>query len=47
MWPKLYKGQAITLEQVLTQAETKYSHWTDQQLNDHRMTHGHCVISQY
>ncbi|MFW9854030.1 MAG: hypothetical protein ACFFFG_03190 [Candidatus Thorarchaeota archaeon] len=47
LWPKLYKGQAITLEQVLAQAETKYGAWTDTQLEEHRMTHGHCVGSQY
>ncbi|MFW9856989.1 MAG: hypothetical protein ACFFFG_18205 [Candidatus Thorarchaeota archaeon] len=46
VWPKLYKGQPITLNQVLAQAEAKYGHWTDAQLGEYRMTHGHCVVSK-
>ena len=32
---------------VLEQALRKYGHWTDQQLREYRMSHGHCVKSKY
>lgn len=40
------KGK-ITLAEFLDQAIAEYGHWTDEQLNDYKMSHGHCVKSAY
>lgn len=40
------KGE-LTLAQFLGQAITEYGHWTDEQLNEYKMSHGHCVKSAY
>lgn len=37
----------ITLTQKLAQAKEKYGHWTDEQLWEYKMSHGHCVKSTY
>ncbi|MFW9780593.1 MAG: hypothetical protein ACFFE8_17255 [Candidatus Heimdallarchaeota archaeon] len=47
VWPRSFKGHPMTLEEVLAQAEEKYVHLTSTQLRQHRMTHGHCVVSKY
>lgn len=39
------KGE-IPLEQFLQEALKKYGHWSDTQLKNYRMTHGHCVKSK-
>jgi 3'-phosphoadenosine 5'-phosphosulfate sulfotransferase (PAPS reductase)/FAD synthetase len=36
-----------TLPEVLEVAKKKYGHWTDEQLQDYKMSHGHCVASKY
>ena len=36
-----------TLPEVLAKAEAKHGHMTDEQLNEYRMSHGHCVAAQY
>lgn len=36
-----------TLEQILAEAVAKYGHWTDKQLREYKMSHGHCVKSKY
>lgn len=35
------------LPEVLSEAQTKYGHWTDEELRDYKMSHGHCVRSKY
>jgi 3'-phosphoadenosine 5'-phosphosulfate sulfotransferase (PAPS reductase)/FAD synthetase len=35
------------LPEVLADALTQYGHWTDEQLNEYKMSHGHCVASKY
>lgn len=35
------------LPQVLVRALSKYGHWTDEQLQEYKMSHGHCVQSKY
>lgn len=37
----------ITLTEKLAQAKEKYGHWTDEQLWEYKMSHGHCVKSTY
>lgn len=37
----------ITLTEKLDQAKKKYGHWSDEQLWDYKMSHGHCVKSSY
>lgn len=37
----------FTLEQKLAQAQSLYDHWTDDQLNEYKFSHGHCMKSQY
>lgn len=37
----------LTLEQKLAQAQDLYGHWTDEQLNEYKFSHGHCMKSQY
>lgn len=36
-----------TLPEVLETALAKYGHYTDEQLWEHKMSHGHCVASKY
>jgi hypothetical protein len=36
-----------TLPMVMQQAQTKYGHMTDAELQDYKMSHGHCVKSKY
>lgn len=31
----------------LAEAEKLYGHWTDEQLNEYKMSHGHCIKSKY
>ena len=38
---------AITLLEKLEKAKEKYGHWTDEQLWEYKMSHGHCVKSSY
>jgi len=40
-------GDLRTLPEVLAEALDKYGHWSDQQLMEYKMSHGHCVASQY
>ncbi|WP_313491917.1 MULTISPECIES: hypothetical protein [Sphingobacterium] len=40
------KGK-LTLEQVLAQAIDQYGHMTECELNEYKMSHGHCVKSVY
>jgi len=35
------------LPEVLNRAIEKYGHWTDDQLREYKMSHGHCIKSQY
>lgn len=37
----------LTLRQYLDQAIKKYGHMTDEELTEHKMSHGHCVLSTY
>lgn len=37
----------ITLTQKLEKAERLYGHWSDEQLNDYKFSHGHCIKSKY
>ena len=36
-----------TLPQILYKAIMKYGHMTDQELQEYKMSHGHCVMSKY
>jgi hypothetical protein len=38
---------SITLLEKLAKAKEKYGHWTDEQLWEYKMSHGHCVKSTY
>lgn len=40
------KGTKL-LPEKLEAALKRYGHWTDEQLNEYKMSHGHCVKSQY
>ena len=35
------------LPQALQEATELYGHMTDQELNEYKMSHGHCVKSRY
>jgi len=35
------------LPEVLAEAIEEYGHWTNEQLQDYKMSHGHCVLSQF
>ena len=35
------------LPKVLSEAIEEFGHWTDEQLKEYKMSHGHCVKSQY
>lgn len=37
----------ITLPEKLARAQEKYGHWSDEQLNEYKMSHGHCIKSKY
>ncbi len=41
----VYQGK--TLEQKLRLATDKYGHWSDDQLNEYKQSHGHCLKSRY
>lgn len=36
-----------TLQQKLAMAIEKYGHWSDDQLNEYKLSHGHCMKSKY
>lgn len=36
-----------TLPEVLAEAQQTYGHWSDEDLHDYKMSHGHCVASRY
>lgn len=36
-----------TLPEVLVIATEKFGHWSDDELNEYKMSHGHCVKSKY
>ncbi len=40
------KGEKL-LPEILREAIAQYGHMTDEQLNEHKMSHGHCVMSKY
>lgn len=37
----------ITLAQKLDKAQKLYGHWTDQELNEYKYSHGHCIKTKY
>ena len=37
----------ISLDQFLKIAQSKYGHWSDEELINYKMSHGHCVKSKY
>jgi hypothetical protein len=41
------KGEAVTLLDTLAQAKEKYPNITLRELEEHRFSHGHCVVSSY
>lgn len=40
------KGEKL-LPEILAEAIAEFGDWTDEQLNEYKMSHGHCVKSQY
>lgn len=40
------KGEKM-LREILAEAIAEFGHWTDEQLTDYKMSHGHCVKSKY
>lgn len=40
-------GQNKTLENILQEAIKEYGHLSDEELNDHKFSHGHCVTTSY
>lgn len=40
------KGEKL-LTEILQEAIAEYGHWTNEQLNEYKMSHGHCVKSKY
>lgn len=40
------KGQKL-LDQILQEAIEEFGHWSNEQLDDYKMSHGHCVQSSY
>lgn len=40
------KGEKL-LPEILKEAIEEFGHWTDEQLQDYKMSHGHCVKSAY
>lgn len=49
VWGKWIKAEnrPMTLLDALAEAEEKYGHWSDEQLWEYKMSHGHCVSSKY
>lgn len=46
--PKNYGVYGLkTLHQKLERAQKLYGHWTDEQLNEYKNSHGHCIKSKY
>lgn len=41
------ENRPFTLVDALAEAEAKFGHYTDEQLIEYRMSHGHCVQSSY
>jgi len=41
------KGEGKTLDDILKEAIDEFGHWTDDQLTEYKMSHGHCVMSKY
>ncbi len=37
----------ITLTEKLDKAKKLYGHWTDEELNEYKYSHGHCIKSKY
>jgi len=35
------------LDDFLKEAIEEYGHWTDEQLTEYKMSHGHCILSKY
>ena len=35
------------LEEILEQAQQDFGHWSDEQLKEHKMSHGHCVKTRF
>jgi hypothetical protein len=40
------KGEKL-LQEILAEAIAEFGHWSDDELNEYKMSHGHCVKSQY
>jgi hypothetical protein len=40
------KGEKL-LPEILQEAIFEYGHWSDEQLQEYKMSHGHCVLSKY
>jgi hypothetical protein len=40
------KGEKM-LTEILKEAIAEFGHWSDEQLNEYKMSHGHCVTSKY
>lgn len=40
------KGEK-TLEEILEEAKQEFGHMTDEQLDEYKMSHGHCVLSSF
>lgn len=40
------KGEKL-LPEILKEAIQEYGHWTDEELQEYKMSHGHCVMSTY
>jgi 3'-phosphoadenosine 5'-phosphosulfate sulfotransferase (PAPS reductase)/FAD synthetase len=40
-------GQQKTLDMILLEAEKEFGHLTNEELNEYKMSHGHCVKSRY
>jgi len=41
------KGEGKTLDEILKEAIAEYGDWSDDQLTEYKMSHGHCVMSSY
>ncbi|MBE9599873.1 hypothetical protein [Pedobacter sp. MC2016-24] len=40
------KGEKL-LPEILAEAIAEYGHWTNDQLHEYKMSHGHCVLSKF
>lgn len=48
VWPTRNKDKGVrTLEMVIEEAREKYGHWSDEDLEFYKQSHGHCVQSAY